>query len=436
MTIETSDQSSVCRTTDHRSEAGDLSKQGSLSHLDRCNLLSAHLPTRCTDSVKCLPAIDIGGTAAGQSASSILESTSASAQQKMAALDSLYASGKKDAQGFVHLQLHDGNKVRDAVIATHDYGNDRRSISLFARDDKGETLPVLRGIESGGKFERQVDKQGKQVDFNVENWSTTAQESSLGKVGSVATDSSEAPLDTKAKAVPEAAPLKAKVQSDPPDTLTIPGGTVERRPDHSHDLTDRQPKIPGANPDSTLEAGKNSGDRAIVTLRDRAAHYTPQFDSFSCSTTAMANVYSFQHGGPPPSAKFERDAGRMLSRAVGWEAGPNGMVNMFEREGLNAKDYTSNRVTDKTMADLNRELDQGHSAVLFVKNPHTQHGHFISVYGRDQSGKYLLGDPDSVNNGKFGHDKPVSAAWVKDLMSGLNGGVAGFVAAWNGSKIG
>lgn len=171
-------------------------------------------------------------------------------------------------------------------------------------------------------------------------------------------------------------------------------------------------------------------DGVTVDLSQRSRAYTPQHDSYSCSTTAMANVWAFQRKGSPATygevEKFKADAGSMLSRSVGWQGGPNGMASMFEREGMHARPYNYSRVNEQTMADLNRELAQGHSAVIQVRNPHTGHGHYIAIYGRDASGNYILGDPDRHNNAAFGHDRPVSASWVYRMMSPRNG----FVAAW------
>ncbi len=76
------------------------------------------------------------------------------------------------------------------------------------------------------------------------------------------------------------------------------------------------------------------------------------------------------------------------------------------------------------MQDLNKELDQGHTAVAKVQNAHTYNNHYVYIAGRDREGNYIMGDPDRHTHnewhyGKFLHSpipvKPLSLLRCFDL---------------------
>jgi len=94
--------------------------------------------------------------------------------------------------------------------------------------------------------------------------------------------------------------------------------------------------------------------------------------------------------------------------AHGYRGSLETMAGQMQSLGLKAKayDYGFGNVGHEAMKDLNHELDQGHSAVAKVINPHTGNPHYIYIAGRDENGKYILGDPDRKNTQHFQPFRP------------------------------
>ena len=167
------------------------------------------------------------------------------------------------------------------------------------------------------------------------------------------------------------------------------------------------------------------GVRVTRTADDLKTFYRHQDDGVSCSAFSIAMAVSDQSLGRPiqygqESQEFKQLAG---TTSHGYRGDLQSIADKLQTQGLDAKAYHYDRVGNQTMDDLKKELDQGHSAVARVINPHTGNPHYIYIAGRDQKGDYIIGDPDRHNTQHF---KPVKEAHLQDMMSGRDG----FVATW------
>lgn len=177
--------------------------------------------------------------------------------------------------------------------------------------------------------------------------------------------------------------------------------------------------FPGQRPDAT------DNSHSVRQLADRSSFYRHQNDAVSCSAFSMAMMYSDHKLGRPvndsEAYKFKQLAG---VTSHGYRGSLADMGRQLESAGLHAKPYEyANNFNERGMADLNRELAAGHSAVARVINPHTGNPHYIYIAGRDSSGRYIVGDPDRKN---LANHQPVSAERLYSMMRGRNG----FVAGW------
>ena len=178
--------------------------------------------------------------------------------------------------------------------------------------------------------------------------------------------------------------------------------------------------FPGQRPDATPD-----NNHSVRQLADRSSFYRHQNDAVSCSAFSMAMMYSDHKLGRPvndsEAYKFKQLAG---VTSHGYRGSLADMGRQLESAGLHARPYEyANNFNERGMADLNRELAAGHSAVARVINPHTGNPHYIYIAGRDSSGRYIVGDPDRKN---LAYHQPVSAERLYSMMRGRNG----FVAGW------
>lgn len=171
------------------------------------------------------------------------------------------------------------------------------------------------------------------------------------------------------------------------------------------------------------EADSSKGN--IRNNLERDKFYRHQNDGVSCSAFSMAMLYSDHKLGRPVSDEeadsFKKLAG--LTATTGYRGTLEDMAHQIESTGLNARPYQYEKFNTQGLDDLNNELNQGHSAVARVINPHTGNPHYIYIAGRDASGNYILGDPDRKN---YAHNEPVSSDALFKMMSGRDG----FVAGW------
>ncbi|HIA52191.1 MAG TPA: hypothetical protein EYN91_08920 [Candidatus Melainabacteria bacterium] len=165
--------------------------------------------------------------------------------------------------------------------------------------------------------------------------------------------------------------------------------------------------------------------RVVRDVSDRAKFYAHQDDGHSCSAFSMAMMASDHLKGSPPQYGQETRSFKALAGVLnhGYRGSLETMAGQLRRAGLESKAYQYDRFGPKGMEDLNAELDQGHSAVARVINPHTGNRHYIYVAGRNAEGNYILGDPD---RGNPSHKQPVSPQRLMKMMSGRDG----FVAGW------
>jgi hypothetical protein len=173
-----------------------------------------------------------------------------------------------------------------------------------------------------------------------------------------------------------------------------------------------------------------SKSRIVRSPDDLKVFYRSQDDSLSCSAYAMAMLYSDQLLGRPVS--YGREAHSFKAQAGTLKHGYRGdlqsIADKLESMGLESRAYRYAKVGSQAMSDLSSELDKGHTAIARVINPHTRHSHYIYVAGRDESGNYVIGDPDSHNKSHF---NPVPPSQMLKMMSGRDGFVSGWAKTGN-----
>lgn len=166
--------------------------------------------------------------------------------------------------------------------------------------------------------------------------------------------------------------------------------------------------------------------RVVREAADRSRFYRHQDDGVSCSAFSMAMMASDHMLGRPirygdEAYQFKKLAG--VTRH-GYRGSLETMADQLRSIGLEARAYQYRRFGQQGMADLNRELDQGHGVVARVVNPRTGNRHYIYVAGRTADGDYIVGDPDRGNRS---HMSPVSPEALFRMMSKRDG----FVAGWS-----
>lgn len=164
---------------------------------------------------------------------------------------------------------------------------------------------------------------------------------------------------------------------------------------------------------------------------DRRSFYAHQNDAYSCSAFSMAMMASDWNTGRPPSHAESTQWKRIAGTLGKGYRGPLSQVASNLQEGIpdlqtKVYNYGMGRVGAQAMQDLNRELEQGHTAVAKVINPHTKNPHYIYIAGRTNDGRYIIGDPDRKNP----HQEPISGDRLMRMMSRRDG----FVAGWKDSQ--
>lgn len=328
----------------------------------------------------------------------ILESPQASVRDKMAACCTLLKNLTRDKEGRAHITLNDGGKERDFEISECPHGTDVRSVQMFARDDENQKHPVLRFVERNNTFEQQRDANGGKVSYAGKWWSEHEATSTVGK----ASDGKSNPSP------PQPQPEADKLPQPLPEANKLP---------QPHNESGNNNRVP-------------DGTRVVRTSMDLKNFYRAQDDGVSCSAYSMAMLFSDQALGRPVSYGRESQSFKQLAGTIGhgYRGDLQSIANHLEKLGLEAKAYQYSRFDKDHVADLNAELDKGHTAVARVINPHTGNHHYIYVAGRDANGNYIIGDPDRANRDHF---NPVAPARLVKMMSGRDG----FVAGWAPPKV-
>ncbi|MBK9205053.1 MAG: hypothetical protein IPL73_21990 [Candidatus Obscuribacter sp.] len=395
-----------------------------------------------------------------------LEAPDASIKQKIEALNSLYKDGTKDAHGRVHVTLNDAGKEREFQIGKQDIGKNAHLIQMYAKDSSGRTHPVLRAVERGDQIEKQRASSGREASYSGDWWSQHNRESSVSKVGMgaklpaarveapapVQRKEAPAPVPAPAARVEAPAPVQRKEAPAPvpapaarveaqapvqrkeaPAPVPAPAARVEAQAPapRVEQTKPQQAERPEVQPDKAPQTTEAGMGKVTRTAADRRSFYNHQDDGKSCSAFAMGMLHADQVTGRPMNYGRETHSFKELAGVTnhGYRGTLETMANQLRSLDLKAKayDYGFGNVGPKAMQDLNKELDQGRSAVAKVINPHTGNAHYIYIAGRDSNGRYIIGDPDRHNNSAFGHDKPVEPERLMRMMGPRNG----FVVAWS-----
>jgi hypothetical protein len=165
--------------------------------------------------------------------------------------------------------------------------------------------------------------------------------------------------------------------------------------------------------------------RSVCQIDDLKRFYLHQDDGLSCSAFSMGMLYSDQVLGRPLEYGEETEAMKKLAGVTkhGYRGNLESIACKLRKKGLQAKAFHYKHFDQYAVSDLNRQLDEGHSAVARVINPHTNNRHYIYIAGRNAAGDYIIGDPDRKNADHF---QPVKSAHLLSMMSGRDG----FVAGW------
>lgn len=291
----------------------------------------------------------------------------------------------------------------------------REMVHLFARQGRHEAV-ALRGIAGGETIERQKNERGQSVSLEGRGIHQL-KNMRLQPEGS----SAEAPAP-KQRVEPQVQPQKLEAQPQPKK--------LEAQP---------QPQKLEAQPQpQKLEQPVEKGDRpqnsrVVRSAQELSKFYRHQDDGLSCSAFSMGMMASDHLYGRPLNYGKETQAFKELAGVTrtGYRGDLNSIATKLEKVGLHAKAFEyAGGVGAGAMQDLNRELDQGKSAVARVRNPHTGNNHYIYVAGRDEKGNYIIGDPDRANRSHF---SPVSPRHLQSMMSYRDGFVVGW-APTNGQS--
>jgi hypothetical protein len=163
----------------------------------------------------------------------------------------------------------------------------------------------------------------------------------------------QAPVQRKEAPAPVPAPA-ARVEAQ------APAPRVEQTKPQQAERPEVQPdKAP-----QTTEAGMGKVTR---TAADRRSFYNHQDDGKSCSAFAMGMLHADQVTGRPMNYGRETHSFKELAGVTnhGYRGTLETMANQLRSLDLKAKayDYGFGNVGPKAMQDLNKELDQGRSAV-------------------------------------------------------------------------
>ena len=327
----------------------------------------------------------------------------------------------------------------------------REMVHLFARQGRHEAV-ALRGIAGGETIERQKNERGQSVSLEGRGIHQL-KNMRLQPEGS----SAEAPAP-KQRVEPQVQPQKLEAQPQPKKLEAQPQPQkleaqpqpqkLEAQPQPQKLEAQPQPKKLEAQPQpqkleaqpqpQKLEQPVEKGDRpqnsrVVRSAQELSKFYRHQDDGLSCSAFSMGMMASDHLYGRPLNYGKETQAFKELAGVTrtGYRGDLNSIATKLEKVGLHAKAFEyAGGVGAGAMQDLNRELDQGKSAVARVRNPHTGNNHYIYVAGRDEKGNYIIGDPDRANRSHF---SPVSPRHLQSMMSYRDGFVVGW-APTNGQS--
>ena len=284
----------------------------------------------------------------------------------------------------------------------------REMVHLFTRQGGREAV-ALRGIAGGESIERQKNEKGQAVSLEgrgihqLKNMRMQPEASSQEAPGQKQERAQRAETQPPPKKV-ETQPQPQRVETQPqPQRLEQPANEAGDRPKSS---------------------------RVVRNVQELSKFYRHQDDGLSCSAFSMGMMASDHLYGRPLNYGKETQAFKELAGVTrtGYRGDLNSIATKLEKVGLHARAYEyAGGVGAGAMQDLNRELDQGKSAVARVRNPHTGNNHYIYVAGRDEKGNYIIGDPDRANRSHF---SPVSPRHLQSMMSFRDG----FVVGWAPEK--
>lgn len=326
-------------------------------------------------------------------------------------------------QGVHSLKVTDDKGHESTLRLDSSKMGNREMVHVFVKDGKHEKV-ALRGNLTVNGVEEQRDVKGKHVGLEGKGAEAFKHMHAEG------TPQKDAPvLPRKAPEQQDAplAPRKAPQHHDPADAPKL---APKSAPKPDSDGAD-QSFFPGKRPDVKPDSGVH-----VTSLAERNTFYKHQTTPVDCSAVSMGEALSHHRLGRPLTDSETVHMRRLAGVTQhGYRGSLDNMAQQMETTGLKAKAYEySGNFNEKGMADLNRELAAGHSAVARVINTHTGNPHYIYIAGRDGNGNYIVGDPDRKNNGQYvpragrvvNHDKPMSAQELYTMMRGRNG----FVAAW------
>ncbi len=451
-----------------RLDSGDNKANNTLPDVDRVSLLRQFAPAdpgildtsfpKLTISgwEKHLPGADAGDRQAADlpakqpatkeqridSAKQALESPESTVKQKMEAMSSLYNDLDK-TNGKVRISLKDNGVERDFEINRQSVGKNVNLLQLRTAEN-GSNHPVLRAVERNGEFEQQRNKNGSKADFRGDWWSANAKDSTIAKFGQgdpaakaeirpvvkpvVEPEAKAGQRESAAEVVlPKVVPIPEQRDFDPAGQNVRPEVKTEVRPvqDEVEPRKKREDIVIPWKKDRSSTDDKPAGDKT-VEASDIKSFYSRQKDAFSCAGIAAGMMYAKERQGRPltdsENHRFKQLTG---TTSHGYRGTLQNMADQIASTGLTTKayDYGMGNVGAKAMQDLNRELDQGHSAVAKVINPHTGNPHYVFIAGRNSEGKYIIGDPDRKNTQHF---RPVSQEYLQSIMRRRDGFVAGY----------
>lgn len=178
--------------------------------------------------------------------------------------------------------------------------------------------------------------------------------------------------------------------------------------------------------------------RVVRTLQDRDQIWLQQTNSYGCAAFSLEMALAEWSGRQPSqqSVRYLENqpvAGTTIARAGQFPGQLSDMADLARRQGLNTQVHSYDRgVSPQTLEALNRELDQGKTALVRVINPTTGNNHWVYCIGRSQDGRYILADPSRRNNQVGGpHHNPLTPT---QMLRAMNRGGAGFVSVWGSQE--
>jgi hypothetical protein len=405
-----------------------------------------------------------------ESAITTLQSPDATAQQKIEAVSKLYDSMPKDGNGRVHVTIHDGDKDKQFEISKQKLGHGVNLTHLTYRDEKGHVHPVLRGVERKGHVDQEHDKNGAKADFKGDWWAKHAENSAISqfsgaKEAPVAPepprrpDNNEAPLpprrpDNNEAPLPPERPHSHLRRHHPADGQTPEPGDGEHkhpgRRKHPGPSSDSEPgqeptprreprpeHRPEPIPERKREREPENNDAPIrpgaghAQVSDLDKFWTVQPSNFECGSASEAMAISHVTGRGKFSAgeihQLSRENGSLSAGAFPHGDGNRNMEESLKRHGVNAETHSFGNNPNGEIQKLSEELDKGHSAVAYIRNPATGHGHFIFIEGKTPDGRYVVGDPGSH---RFARKPAVSEQELNRWLTGEKRGTPYFVSVW------